>query len=184
MTGGVEHVHAHEHASERHCPYCHDLLAEGAERWRCAKCASELHAGCAKELAKCPTLGCGERIHGLAAPLEHGEHERPPEPVTRPVLVQGPQFDPLEDGARRRAHQAIVAGLIVSALGAICALATIVPGWPFLRQRGEEMAGYALIAIGGAAALLALWGFALVVLGARVIHTSRESRLLSWLFRL
>src|SRR5581483_3552369 len=60
MTGGVETVHAHEHASERHCPYCHDVLAEGAERWRCAKCATELHAGCAKELVKCPTLGCRE----------------------------------------------------------------------------------------------------------------------------
>lgn len=45
------------------CPYCHDQVTAGEAR-TCGGCKTTLHAECADELTKCPTMGCGRSLGG------------------------------------------------------------------------------------------------------------------------
>lgn len=49
--------------STSRCPYCHDMLQDGAELVACPQCHTQHHEVCAAELGRCSVLGC-------AAPVE------------------------------------------------------------------------------------------------------------------
>lgn len=40
------------------CAFCHDDL--GARAVTCTRCGTKLHPDCGRELALCPSLGCGD----------------------------------------------------------------------------------------------------------------------------
>jgi len=69
-------LEAHEHSSERRCPFCKDALAAAAPCWECSRCAMRVHEACARELEKCPTLGCSERIRESREPSSGSSIER------------------------------------------------------------------------------------------------------------
>ena len=120
--------------------FCREALA--GEVRACAACGAQVHADCAAELSRCPTLGCrgdwGEAVLSGLAP--------PPRPVPDKAADPGDDRDPLSqpalagqaDGrpARRRWGRYVAALLGLTLLG----------GWlsTFLRAPGQvaELGGW------------------------------------------
>ncbi len=48
-------------SSER-CPFCRAPLGERALAWRCPRCATHHHEGCARENGGCTVFGCGSSL--------------------------------------------------------------------------------------------------------------------------
>lgn len=44
------------------CPYCHDMLEDGAALVTCEGCETQHHEACAAELGRCSILGCSSLV--------------------------------------------------------------------------------------------------------------------------
>lgn len=79
MSDGEVEIDARPRPGAR-CPYCHDALGEGKERWTCAGCAAAHHADCWAEAGARSCVACGSvdgrREGGPSAPPSDAELER------------------------------------------------------------------------------------------------------------
>jgi hypothetical protein len=99
------------------CPFCRDPLRDAAAAPPCVGCGVQLHADCAGELGRCPTIACPSAQVGLAVSVDEEES------------ADGRRVVPTFDGPDSPRAVAITFGVIVAAL----ALATAYEPdlWPF-----------------------------------------------------
>ena len=50
------------------CPYCKGAVEDGSATWSCPRCATVLHADCARSNGGCTVLGCGGAVAPSAQP--------------------------------------------------------------------------------------------------------------------
>ena len=106
--------------SQATCSYCRTPLAD--PRWRCGACAVEVHAECALELGRCPTLGCeGKGEVGADAPPQPEASEAGPA-LASASGASLPEPAPPAPGW----------GRVVGALGFLCLLPA---GWSLLSAK-------------------------------------------------
>lgn len=97
--------------STSRCPYCHDLLEDGATLVTCGLCHTQHHEVCAAELGRCSVLGCAAPVEVDREPGETAERldvrRRVRARVQRFVQAHGRRMDeqePSDPGLRLRAE--------------------------------------------------------------------------------
>jgi hypothetical protein len=53
------------------CPYCKGEIARGELVTTCTKCRVQHHRDCARELDRCPIMGCGASLVERPAPVPY-----------------------------------------------------------------------------------------------------------------
>ncbi|RMG16357.1 MAG: hypothetical protein D6731_06415 [Planctomycetota bacterium] len=117
------------------CPYCREVLDEGATTWSCGGCGARLHPECHAELGRCPTLGCAEAarepeqrpppaMRTTSPPWRFPRHRgvvgpRPRRDIFSPAWYTETIDLPPESRAKRLAGVGAILGLCLGALGGL-----------------------------------------------------------------